>query len=189
MSKKLKKWMASEVRRDVGGATACVVLGCGSLPGEGSSALRAQLRKAKVHLTVVRNRVTVHALAGTALADIKPLIKGPTAVATGGEDAASLAKAVVEGVKGRKGFECRGGFVEGRVVTGAEIQHLATLPSKKELLAMIAATVAAPMTNIAYGIDALLSGTARAVNALAEKRQSEEAAAGAAAEAPQSGNA
>ena len=123
---------------------------------------------------MVRNRVSGHALAGTAMADIGPFIKGPTAVATGGEDAAALAKAVVEGVKGRQGFECRGGFVDGRVFTGDEIRHLASLPSKKELLAMIAATVAAPMTNVAFGIDALLSGTARAVGALAEKVGKEE---------------
>jgi large subunit ribosomal protein L10 len=188
MSKKLKKWMASEVRREVGESAACVVLGYGSLPGEGSSALRAQLRKSRVRLTVVRNRVAVHALAGTALADIKPLIKGTTAVATGGDDAASLAKAVVDGVKGKKGFECRGGFVEGRIVTGAEIQLLAALPSKKELLSMIASAVTAPITNVAYGIDALLSGTARAVNALAEKRSKEAAAGAAPGGAPPAGN-
>jgi large subunit ribosomal protein L10 len=176
MSKKLKQWMAGEVRRDVGQAGACVVLGYKSLTGEGSASLRAHLRKSKVSLTVVRNRVAVHALAGTALADIKPLIKGPTAVATGGEDAPALAKAVMEGVKGRAGFECRGGFVEGRIVTGAEIQVLAKLPGRKELLSMIAAAVAAPMTNVAAGINAILTGTARAVGAVADKRTKEEAA-------------
>jgi large subunit ribosomal protein L10 len=182
MSKKLKQWMAGEVRRGVGSSGACVVVGYKSLTGEGSASLRAHLRTAKVDLTVVRNRVAAHALEGTALADIRPFIKGPTAVATGGEDAVSLAKAVVDGVKGRQGFECRGGFVEGRIVTGEEIRRLAALPGKKELLSMIAATVAAPMTNIAYGLDALLAGTARAVDALARKRESEkEPAAGAGA--------
>ena len=176
MSKKLKQWMAGEVRRDIGGAGACVVLGYKSLTGEGSSSLRAHLRKSRVELTVIRNRVAVHALAGTGLADIKPFIKGPTAVATGGEDALALAKAVVEGVKGRAGFECRGGFVEGRIVTGEEIAQLAKLPGRKELLSMIASAVSAPMTNIAAGINALLSGTARAVGALQDKKAKDEAA-------------
>ena|SRR5688572_10077475 len=176
MSKKLKQWMASEVRGEVGGAGACVVLGYKSLSGEGSSSLRAALRKSKVQLTVIRNRVAVHALAGTGLADIKPFIKGPTAVATGGEDALALAKAVMEGVKGREGIECRGGFVEGRICTGKEIEQLAKLPGRKELLSMIASAVSAPMTNIAAGIGALLSGTARAVGALSDKKTKEEAA-------------
>lgn len=176
MSKKLKQWMASEVRADVGQSASCVVIGYKSLSGEGSSSLRAHLRKSKVSLTVIRNRVAVHALAGTGLAGIKPLIKGPTAVATGGEDALALAKAVVEGVKGRTGIECRGGFVEGRIVSGEEIQALAKLPGRKELLSMIASAVSAPMTNIAAGINAILSGTARAVNALAEKKAKDEAA-------------
>jgi large subunit ribosomal protein L10 len=176
MSKKLKQWMAGEVRRGVGAASACVVVGYKTLSGEGSASLRAHLRGAKVDLTVVRNRVAAHALDGTTLADIRPFIKGPTAVATGGDDAVALAKAVVEGMKGRAGFECRGGFVEGRVVTGDEIRRLAALPGKKELLSMIASAVAAPMTNIAYGVDALLAGTARAVDALARKKAEEPAA-------------
>ncbi len=176
MSKKLKQWMASEVRSEVGQAGACVVLGYKSLSGEGSSSLRAALRKSRVQLTVIRNRVAAHALAGTGMADIKPFIKGPTAVATGGEDALALAKAVMEGVKGRPGIECRGGFVEGRICTGPEIEQLAKLPGRKELLSMIASAVSAPMTNIAAGINALLSGTARAVGALSDKKTKEEAA-------------
>jgi large subunit ribosomal protein L10 len=174
MSKKLKQWMAGEVRREVAGAGACVVLGYRSLSGETSSSLRAHLRKSKVTLTVLRNRVTGHALAGTPLQEIRPFIKGQTAVATGGEDAAALARAVVEGMKGRKDLECRGGFVEGRVVTGDEIRHLASLPTRPELLAMIASAVVAPIVNVAYGIDAILTGVARAVEAVRAKKEEEQ---------------
>ena len=181
MSKKLKQWMAGETKRAVVDKGACVVVGYKSLTGETSSSLRAQLRKSRVELTVLRNRVAVHALAGSSLQEIRPFIKGPTAVATGGEDAVALAKAVVEGMKGRQGFECRGGFVDGKVVTGDEVKQLATLPSKPELLSMIASAVVMPVTNIAYGIDAILSGVARAVNAVEEKKSKEEPAAPAAA--------
>ena len=173
MSKKLKKWMADEVRTSVGAAGACVVVGYKSLGGEASSSLRAHLRRAGVELTVIRNRGAANPLADSAIKDIRPLIKGPTAVATGGEDAAALAKAVVEGIKGRQGFEFRGGFLDGRVFSGEEVQQLAALPGKKELLSMIASAVAAPMTNVAYGVDAILAGVARAVDAVREKVEKE----------------
>lgn len=173
MSKKLKQWMAGEVRTAVGASPACVVLGWKTLSGETSAALRSHLRKSKVDLTVIRNRVARHALADGALEPIRPFIKGPTALATGGEDAAALAKAVMEGVKGRAGFECRGGFVEGRVVSGEEIRVLASLPSRGELLSMIASAVVMPITNVAFGIDAILTGVARAVEAVREKRSNE----------------
>ena len=179
MSKKLKQWMAGEVKRGVGTATACVVVGYKRLPGSQSADLRARLRAARVELTVLRNRVTAHALAGSTLEGIRPMIAGPTAVATGGEDAAALAKAVVEGLKGRADLVCRGGFVEGRVVTGAEVAQLAALPSRLELLSMIAAAVAAPTTNIARGISAILAGPARAVEALRVKKAAEGEAASA----------
>ncbi|HEU4396137.1 MAG TPA: 50S ribosomal protein L10 [Planctomycetota bacterium] len=173
MSKKLKEWMAGEVKRGVGAASACVVVGYKRLPGGQSSDLRSRLRAARVELTVLRNRVTKHALKGTTFEAIGPMIAGPTAVATGGEDAAALAKAVVDSLKGRADFVCRGGFVEGKVVTGAEVAQLAALPSRLELLSMIASAVAAPTTNIARGISAILAGPARAVEALREKRASE----------------
>jgi large subunit ribosomal protein L10 len=173
MSKKLKKWMAEEVRSSVGVAESCVVVGYKSLGGETSTTLRAHLRKSQVELTVLRNRVAVNALADSALKEIRPLIKGQTAVATGGEDPVALAKAVVEGVKGQPGFEFRGGFVEGRIVSGEEVQQLAALPSKPDLLGMIASAVAAPMTNIAYGVDAILTGLARAVEAVRVKVEKE----------------
>jgi large subunit ribosomal protein L10 len=178
MGKKLKQWMAGEFTRGVASTGSCVVVGYKSLSGEASSALRAQLRKSRVELTVIRNRVSAHALAGTAMEGIKPFIKGPTAVATGGEDAAALAKAVVDGMKGRQGMECRGGFVDGRIVSGEEVRALARLPSRPELLSMIASAVAAPIVNIAYGIDAILTGVARAVNAVREQKDREAAAAG-----------
>ena len=183
MSKRLKKRMSEEFRAGVASAGACVVVGYRSLPGGTSSALRAHLRRSRVDLTVLRNRIVKHALAGTTLQGIAPLIQGPTAVATGGEDAAALSKAVVEGVKGRPGFECRGGFVDGRVVTGDEVRVLATLPSRGELLSLIASAVVAPLTNVAYGIDAILAGVARAVDAVREQKEQEPAAPGAGAQA------
>lgn len=169
MSKKLKQWMADEFRTSIGGTDSCVVVGYKSLGGETSSALRAQLRKANVQLTVLRNRVAANALSESALKEIRPLIKGPTAVATGGEDSLALAKAVVEGVKGRAGFTFKGGLVEGRMVTGEEIRTLAALPGRKELLSMIASAVTQPITNIAHGVDALMTGVVRAVDAVREK--------------------
>ena len=173
MSKKLKQWMAGEVRASVGASEACLVLGWKTLTGETSSALRSQLRKSKVELTVIHNRVARHALADGALKDIRPLISGPTALATGGQDAAALSKAVMEGVKGRPGFVCRGGFVEGRVVTGEEVRILASLPTRGELLSMIAAVVVQPVTDVAFGIDAILAGVARAVEAVREQKSKE----------------
>jgi len=176
MSKNLKKWMAGEIRDRMEGAEQCVVVGFHSHPATASGELRKSLRKSSVRFQVIRNRIAVHAVSGTTLAEISPLLKGPTAVATGGEDSVSLAKAVVEGLKGREGFEFRGGYVEGRLVTGDEVKHLAGLPGKKELLSMIASAVAMPMTNVACGVDAILTGVARAVEAVREKKEKEAAA-------------
>jgi large subunit ribosomal protein L10 len=177
MSKRLKKLMAGEVQKGVGTAEACVVLSYKRLDGDTSQRLRAALRKDRVDLSVMRNRVAAKALVGSKVDKVSSLLKGPTAVATGGEDAIALARAVVEGIKSvtpdpkLKNVEVRGGVMDGRVVTGDEIAVLAKLPGRKELLSMIAATVVQPMANVAYGVDAILSGVARAVEALREQKE------------------
>ncbi|MHC4821524.1 MAG: 50S ribosomal protein L10 [Planctomycetota bacterium] len=176
MSKKLKQWMADEVKVSLEDADAAVLVGFERLGGEYSRSLREKLRAENVKLRVLRNRVSENALKGTALEELGPLLKGPTAVVHGGDDPAALARAIVEGVKGEKGFEFRGGIVEGKVVGAEEVKYLATLPSRDELLSMIASAVAAPMTNIALGVDAIMTGVARAVDAVREKKENEAAA-------------
>ncbi len=177
MASKFKVRMAGEIGTALSGAPACVVLGYRSLPGEATTRLRSRLRKDRVELTVVRTRVAAKALAGTPFEALRPLLKGQTAMAIGGEDGIALAKALVESFKGEKGIEFRGGVVEGRLVSGAEVQALARLPGRKELLSMIASVVAAPITNIAYGVDAILAGVARAVEAVRVKKAGEAGAA------------
>lgn len=177
MSKKLKQWMADEVRTAFAGAESCVVLGYKRFPAGESARLRAHLRSQGVRLEVVRHRVANHALAGTTLEAVAPLLKGQVAIVAGGEDPAALAKALVDGVRGNADLQVRGGFVEGRLVTGEEVQVLASLPGRPELLSMIASAVAAPMTNVACGIDAILTGVARAVGAVQEKKEQEAGAA------------
>ncbi len=173
MSKNLKRWMAGEYRASLGGSDRCVVVACKTLGGETSARLRSRLRARGVGIEVLRNRVAAHALSGTALESVAPLIKGTVAVATGGEDSIDLAKSLVEGVKGEEGLELRGGLLDGRVVGGDEVRAMAALPSKAELLGLIASLVVEPITGVARGVDAVLTGVARAVDAVRVQKEKE----------------
>jgi large subunit ribosomal protein L10 len=175
MSKKVKQWMADEIRTSFGGAEACLVIEYKRLPAAISGKLRTHLRSKGVRFEVVRRRVASHAVAGGTVAPIASLLKGQVAIAAGGEDPVSLAKALMEGVRGNADIQVKGGFVEGRLVTGKEVLELSKLPGKPELLSMIASAVAAPMTNIALGVNAILTGVALAVSAVHEKKEKESA--------------
>jgi large subunit ribosomal protein L10 len=102
------------------------------------------------------------------------LLSGMNAVAYGGTDgAASVSRVVSEWTKKNKegGISVIGGFVDGRKLSASEVEILATLPTRPQLLAMIAATVTAPMQQIASQVSELLAGVARAVDAVRESKE------------------
>ena len=61
--------------------------------------------------------------------------------------------------------------MEGRRLSPAEVEILATLPNRAQLLSMIAAVVSAPMQQIASQLNELLAGVARAVDAVRESKE------------------
>ncbi|MCH7946567.1 MAG: 50S ribosomal protein L10, partial [candidate division Zixibacteria bacterium] len=63
--------------------------------------------------------------------------------------------------------------VEEEVFSGDDIQKLADLPSKDELLGMIASVVEAPVKNVAMLVDAFFQNLLGVIEALAEKKKSE----------------
>jgi large subunit ribosomal protein L10 len=69
------------------------------------------------------------------------------------------------------GVAVLGGYVDGRVISAADVETLATLPSREQLLAMVAATVVAPMQNVAALVAEILAGVARAVDAVREQQE------------------
>ena len=70
-------------------------------------------------------------------------------------DAVALAKALTKVAKDVPAFQFRAGVVEGRVISIAEIQQLANLPSKEELLSKIMFLLNAPAQRIAMALNAL----------------------------------
>ena len=64
-------------------------------------------------------------------------------------------------------------IVEEDIFDGSEIKRMADLPTRDELLSMIASAVEAPMVNIASAINALFSELLGTIDALAEQKKSE----------------
>ena len=67
----------------------------------------------------------------------------------------ALAKALTKIAKDVPAFQFRAGFVEGRVISIEEIQQLANLPSKEELISKIMFLLNAPAQRIAMALNAL----------------------------------
>src|SRR6185369_14748068 len=97
--------------------------------------LRRQLREAGVSYSVVKNTLARKAAAGTPLEPMSDQFKGVTAVALSTSDPVALSKAIAKFTKANSEvFSFKVGLVEGKVVELKQVEAIASLPSREELL-------------------------------------------------------
>lgn len=100
--------------------------------------LRNQLREAGVSYEVVKNTLARKAAEGTALEKASEHFKGVTAVALSTSDPVNLSKAISKFTKANADiFKFKTGVVEGKVVALSEVEAIASLPSKEELISKV----------------------------------------------------
>ena len=100
--------------------------------------LRNQLREAGVSYEVVKNTLARKAAAGTPLEAAADQFKGVTAVALSSGDPVSLSKAISKFSKANPDiFSFKVGIVEGKVVALRDVEAIASLPSKEELISKL----------------------------------------------------
>jgi len=111
--------------------------------------LRRAVQAAGGHYRVVKNRLAERAGAGTPAEPLLKGLSGTNSIAYIQTDAVALAKVLTKVAKDVPAFKFRAGVVEGRVLSIAEIQQLASLPSKDELLGKIMFLLQAPAQRLA----------------------------------------
>ncbi len=119
-------------------AKAAMVVGFQGMTVSKDQDLRNQLREAGVSYEVVKNTLARKAAEGTALEPATDQFKGVTAIALSNEDPVSLSKAIAKFSKANPDiFKFKVGIVEGKVVALADIEAIASLPSKEELISKV----------------------------------------------------
>jgi len=82
----------------------------------------------------------------------------------------AIAKIIVEESKKEEKIQLKGGYFEGKFLDQVEVKNIAGLPTKEELLAIIARGLNTPAQKIAIGINEVIAKLARGIKAVAEKR-------------------
>ena len=120
-------------------ATSAMIVGFNKMTVPKDQELRNQLREAGVSYEVVKNTLARKAAEGTPFEKAAEHFKGVTAIAVVSEgDPVSLSKAITKFTKANPDvFTFKAGVVEGRVVALAEVEAIASLPSKEELISKI----------------------------------------------------
>jgi large subunit ribosomal protein L10 len=136
--------------------------------------LRRRMRAAGANFKVAKNRLAVLALEGTRFDGIKPLLKGPTALAWA-NDPVAVAKAAVEFAKTNDKLVLLGGALGNQTLNADGIKALAELPSLDALRAGLVGMLQTPATRVAGVLQAPAGQLARVFGAYAKKDEAEAA--------------
>jgi large subunit ribosomal protein L10 len=108
--------------------------------------LRAKARQAGVYMRVVKNTLVRRAVAGTPYECIAGSLKGPLILAFSKEDPGAAARVVKDFAKGNERLVPTLVALGGQVYPAAEIDRVASLPTRDQALAMLLGVMKAPVT-------------------------------------------
>jgi len=117
-----------------------------------------ELRRAlseQARFAIVKNTLMVRAAADAGVAELEALLEGPTAVAFVQGDVVATAKKFVDAAKRFPALVIKGGYMDGKVLSAAEAQSLATLESREAMLSRVAGMLKAEMTRAASMFEAI----------------------------------
>jgi len=144
MNRTEKKQEIDALKSGFAGANNAFFLDYRGLKVEQVSDLRRKVRATKSSYRVVKNRLAIIAARETPLKDMDNLFDGMTAVVWNETDPVALAKVLHDFAKTAP-ILIKGGVVEGRKITTADVAGISSLPSRPELVATFAGMLRSPM--------------------------------------------
>jgi len=172
MDRANKESFVAELQERIDRAPALYLTDFSGLNVKAMTELRSSLRKSGAEYMVVKNRLAKRVFAESdTLPDITESLVGPTGFVFGYEDAAAAAKALSDFAKDhdqKPAFKL--GVMENRILQPEQVEKIAKLPPREQLLAELAGALEAPMAALASALGAKLQETAGLLDALKEER-------------------
>ncbi|HEY0378842.1 MAG TPA: 50S ribosomal protein L10 [Pyrinomonadaceae bacterium] len=158
-------------------AQAAMIVGFDKMTVSKDQELRNQLREAGVRYEVVKNTLARKAATGTPFEQAAEHFKGVTAIAMSEGDPVNLSKAISKFTKANPDvFKFKVGVVEGRVVALGDVEAIASLPSKEELISKIMFLINCQAQRLVTVLSAVPRNLAIVVRQIGEQQGGGEAA-------------
>ncbi|HUG65158.1 MAG TPA: 50S ribosomal protein L10 [Gaiellaceae bacterium] len=159
MLKTDKERIVEELAAALGSAKTLIVADYRGLTNKQLEALRDQLLPHGARFRIVKNTLTRRAAERAGADALLVMLEGPTAIAfiESSGDPAAVAKALAATATGTNVLTLRGGILEGKTLTGAEVDRLATLPPLDILRGQLVGAIVAPLTQLLALVSAPLS--------------------------------
>ena len=156
-----KQQYVAELKEKVNGSVAGVIVDYKGINVSDDTKLRREMREAGVEYHVVKNTMLRLALKDSNYEEMSSVLENTTALALSENDPVAAARILCKFAVDSKGtFAVKSGFVDGKVLSKAEVEELSKLPNKEGLVSMLLSVLTGN-----------LRGLAVALNAIAEKQE------------------
>ena len=168
MLKTDKERIVTELAEDLDAAETLIIADYRGLTNKQLEALRDELLKHGARFRIVKNTLTRRAAEQAGAEALLVMLEVPTAIAfiESSGDPAAVAKALAATAKTTNVLTLRGGILEGKPLSGAEVDQLATLPPLDVLRGQLVGAIVAPLTQLL----ALVSAPLRDLHGLIDAR-------------------
>ena len=166
----------SELTEQIGKASNAFLIDFKGITVPQVTELRKQVRQTNSGYVVVKNTLALIALKDSPIINMKEQFTGPTAIAFNATDAVVLAKALTKFAKDVPAVAFKGALLNGQVVPASEIQNIANLPSREELVAKLLYLLQSPIRGLVTVLQANIRNLAVVIDQIAKQKTGGEAA-------------
>ena len=157
-----KKQLVADLAEKMKAAKSGVIVDYCGITVEKDTALRAELRKAGVDYTVVKNTYIKKAADIAGISGFEPYLEGMTAFAFSNEDPLAPAKVLCKFAEANETFKVKVGMMDGAVIEASEVEALAKIPSKEVLVGKVLGSIQGPLYGLAYALQAIIDKSGEA---------------------------
>ena len=161
----------SEFSEGIGKATNAFLIDFKGITVPQVTELRRQVREAGSDYIVVKNTLALIAVKDSPLTALQGAFSGPTAVAYNTTDAVALAKALTKFAKDVPAVQFKGVLVNGLAVPTTEIQNIANLPTREELVSKLLYLLQSPVRGLVTVLSANIRNLAVVLDQIAKQKE------------------
>jgi large subunit ribosomal protein L10 len=173
-SKGKKEEELNQLKKDLAEAKNLIVAQFKGINVAQDTELRQKIRGTNSKYRVVKNTLAKIAAKGTPAEGLAASLEGSSAIAYNNTDPVALAKVLTAYAKTNPVFVFKAGMVEGRVVNIADLQSIASLPSKEELIGKLLFLLNAPAQRTAVAINGVSRNLAVVIQQAVEQKKFQE---------------